>query len=269
MQNYTKCSFSCLAALVICLVMTATAPAQSFLENLTAGFDQSSAEKAYESGDFETAFREFLKSAKNGDSYSQFMAANMYAQGEGTAENYPEAVYWFRQSAAQGYVPALYSIGILEMLGEGTAPDLSGAARHFKTAAENEHAPAMYSLGLLYAFGMGVEKNRSESVRWFRLAKANGYPVDPLLFSDLDAMLAKYDAQFLPPPQRVSARNQVRVIQERLEFEGYDPGPVDGLMGKKTANAIRQIQTDYGIKATGRIDDSLLYIFRLLDLARE
>ena len=271
MQKHSKLSFSCLAAIVMSVIIIAFANAGNLLQNLTTGFDQSAAEKAYESGDFQTAFREFLRAAENGDSFSRFMAANMYAQGEGTAEDYQAAVYWFRQSAAQGYAPAHYSIGILELLGEGTAPDPVSAAAHFKAAAENEHAPSMYSLGLLYTYGVGVNEGPGGvGGGWLRATdKANGYSVDPLLFNDPDAALEKYIASIMPQPETVSARNQVRLIQERLEFEGYDPGPLDGLMGKKTAATIKAIQKDYGLKPTGRIDYSLLYIFSLLDLSRE
>lgn len=46
-------------------------------------------------------------------------------------------------------------------------------------------------------------------------------------------------------------------IQRSLTQLGYDPGPVDGLIGPKTRNAIRQIEQDYGIEPTGQASIAL------------
>jgi uncharacterized protein len=40
-------------------------------------------------------------------------------------------------------------------------------------------------------------------------------------------------------------------IQTELRSKGYDPGPVDGLMGPKTREAIRRFQGDQGVRVTG------------------
>lgn len=40
-------------------------------------------------------------------------------------------------------------------------------------------------------------------------------------------------------------------VQRRLVALGYDPGPVDGKMGPKTRDAIRQFQRMHGLMATG------------------
>jgi peptidoglycan hydrolase-like protein with peptidoglycan-binding domain len=43
----------------------------------------------------------------------------------------------------------------------------------------------------------------------------------------------------------------VTVIQAALAAKGYDPGPIDGQMGAKTREAIRQYQTATGFEVTG------------------
>ncbi len=43
-------------------------------------------------------------------------------------------------------------------------------------------------------------------------------------------------------------------IQQKLEERGYDPGPIDGIMGKKTKNAIKKFQSDSGLESTGAIN---------------
>lgn len=58
----------------------------------------------------------------------------------------------------------------------------------------------------------------------------------------------------------VAQRNsgQIRSVQRVLAEQGYNPGPVDGMMGKKTRIALRQYQRDYDLPPTGRIDELTL-----------
>ncbi|MCX8227135.1 MAG: peptidoglycan-binding protein, partial [Sulfitobacter sp.] len=48
------------------------------------------------------------------------------------------------------------------------------------------------------------------------------------------------------------AQGNVREIQNMLAQLGYDPGPLDGAMGRKTATAIRSFEADRGLSPTGR-----------------
>lgn len=51
-----------------------------------------------------------------------------------------------------------------------------------------------------------------------------------------------------------SGSSDVRQAQQALARAGYDPGPVDGLMGPQTAEALRDFQERQGIQPTGRLD---------------
>ena len=44
----------------------------------------------------------------------------------------------------------------------------------------------------------------------------------------------------------------VKKLQEGLQKLGYDPGPVDGILGPKTSAALRTFQQDNGLKADGK-----------------
>ena len=44
---------------------------------------------------------------------------------------------------------------------------------------------------------------------------------------------------------------RTKQIQLGLKRRGYDPGPVDGLLGRRTARAIRAFQADHGLAVTG------------------
>ena len=47
---------------------------------------------------------------------------------------------------------------------------------------------------------------------------------------------------------------QVKAVQEALKDKGHDPGAVDGIMGPKTKQALRDYQKAEGLKATGNLD---------------
>lgn len=45
----------------------------------------------------------------------------------------------------------------------------------------------------------------------------------------------------------------IKDIQTALKNAGFDPGPADGNMGKKTKKAIRDFQEAHGLKADGKV----------------
>ena len=102
-----------------------------------ADFDDGVA--AYERGDYETAFREFLPLAEQGHAISQAKLGFMYTKGTGVPQNYIEAVKWFRKAAEQG------------------------------------EADAQSNLGRMYARGDGVSQDRVTAYMWCSLAEAQGH----------------------------------------------------------------------------------------------
>mgnify|MGYP003288337398 CR=1 FL=1 len=48
---------------------------------------------------------------------------------------------------------------------------------------------------------------------------------------------------------------QIRTAQKQLKEAGFDPGPIDGHLGQKTAQAIREYQKSNGLPATGQLDE--------------
>ncbi len=46
----------------------------------------------------------------------------------------------------------------------------------------------------------------------------------------------------------------VRAMQETLKERGYDPGAVDGIMGPRTAAALREYQQKENLRVTGQLD---------------
>ncbi len=49
-------------------------------------------------------------------------------------------------------------------------------------------------------------------------------------------------------------KSKVRQVQEALKAQGHDPGPIDGVMGPQTQEAIRAYQRSQNLTETGRLD---------------
>jgi|GEM_PF-1393848 len=59
-------------------------------------------------------------------------------------------------------------------------------------------------------------------------------------------------------PEKPKPNALILQVQEALRDKGYRPGPVDGLMGRKTRRAIKKFQKDTNIAVTGRADKNTL-----------
>jgi peptidoglycan hydrolase-like protein with peptidoglycan-binding domain len=49
-------------------------------------------------------------------------------------------------------------------------------------------------------------------------------------------------------------REQVKAAQEALKDKGHDPGEIDGVMGPKTQEALKDFQSKEGLNASGQLD---------------
>jgi hypothetical protein len=57
-----------------------------------------------------------------------------------------------------------------------------------------------------------------------------------------------------PSASTPSPTGDIAAAQQRLKDRGYYAGPVDGVMGPRTAAALRAYQRDHGLSATGQLD---------------
>ncbi len=66
------------------------------------------------------------------------------------------------------------------------------------------------------------------------------------------------------PGREASAVSGQRIasIQRELASLGYRPGPADGIMGRKTRNAIRALQKKAGLPITGELSEKLKVAIR-------
>jgi TPR repeat protein len=73
-------------------------------------FDEGSA--AYESGDYETAFALFLRSAQGGDVDSMTRVASMYGAGEGANLDFQKSIEWDEKAVEAGSIASISNLGI-------------------------------------------------------------------------------------------------------------------------------------------------------------
>ena len=97
--------------------------------------------RAYNRGDYTSAFREFRALAEQGHAGAQFSLGFMYDNGEGVPEDDRQAAFWYRKAAEQG------------------------------------EAYAQSNLGRMYAFGKGVPEDDVRAYAWVNLAAAQGIEI--------------------------------------------------------------------------------------------
>ena len=57
---------------------------------------------------------------------------------------------------------------------------------------------------------------------------------------------------------QLGPRETLRLVQQKLNFRGYQAGPADGLMGKRTRGALIAFQKDRNLPQTGKPDEATL-----------
>ena len=61
-----------------------------------------------------------------------------------------------------------------------------------------------------------------------------------------------------PAPSADELKRVVHHVQSQLAARGYDPGPVDGVVGERTRAAIRAWQRDQGLPMDGQLTPELI-----------
>ena len=89
---------------------------------------------------FKPAFDAAKKGAERGQPLAQFNLGLMYYKGRVAAQDYKEAVKWWRLAAEQGFAEALNNLGMMYGNGQGVEQDYVLAHKWFDLAA-SRHPP--------------------------------------------------------------------------------------------------------------------------------
>ncbi|MBF0291708.1 MAG: sel1 repeat family protein, partial [Nitrospinae bacterium] len=155
----------------------------------------------------EDGLKGLIERANKGAAIAQSLLGDVYAFGrEGVAQDYAEAVKWYRKSADQGFAPSQCKLGDMSLIGQGVPQDFAEAVKWYRKSADQGDANAMGSLALMYTNGHGVQKDYVEASKWLNLASA---------FSDKDnregnvSMLEELAAE-MTPAQIAEAQKRAR-----------------------------------------------------------
>jgi TPR repeat protein len=92
---------------------------------------------AANSGDFETALKEWLPLAEQGNSWAQYGVGKMFRRGNGVDQDYVEALKWYRLSAHQGFFNSQFELGAMYALGQGVLQDYVRSHMWYNVASVN------------------------------------------------------------------------------------------------------------------------------------
>jgi len=115
------------------------------------------------------------KKAEEGDANAQCDLAIMYECGDGVAQNYALAVYWYQMAAERSLDEALCNLGYMHSSGNGIPKNTHLAVKYYKQAADQGYPRALYNLGYMYCHGNGVQEDKKEACRLYQLATDKGY----------------------------------------------------------------------------------------------
>lgn len=234
-----------------------------------------------------TAAEWYQLSADRGFAPALYRLANLYEKGSGVERDLDKARTYYEMAASKGNASAMHNLAVLLASGASGSQDYTGAAQWFERAAELGVTDSQFNLAILYARGNGVPQNLEASYKWFAIAARDGdkdaaQKRDEVANSMRPEQLEKaragvdswkatpldVDANAVNPPDEwagtgvktasVDMKKAVQNIQAILNRNGYDAGTADGVMGKKTVNAIKAFQTSVGQEPTGRVTDELV-----------
>ena len=115
------------------------------------------------------------ESSGRGSRYGQLTLGELHRCGYGgLAQDYAQAVAFYRLAAAQGFDGGQYWLGNMYFHCWGVAQDYAEALRWFKLAASQGHPEALFRVALFHEEGLSVRKNRAAAIRWYRQAQAAG-----------------------------------------------------------------------------------------------
>ena len=129
--------------------------------------------KAYDSGDFETAYKKW-SSIDGADLAAMRNVGIMLRTGKGVQKDPKAAEAMLERAAEAGLFTAQADLGDMLLKGEAGPPDPKGAAPWLAMAAQAGHPMAQYELGQLYEQGDAIPKNIEAARVLYRAAAAGG-----------------------------------------------------------------------------------------------
>lgn len=238
--------------------------------------------RSLEAGDAATGVILLRRAAEQGVPAAQYRYGKLLETGEGVAIDLEAARRWTERAANAGHRRAMHNLAVMNYYGTGTAVNFDEAARWFQEAALLGLRDSQFNLALLFESGQGVPDSLADAYTWYSIAASDTDPtaaqrataLEDRLEPEALAEARRTVAAFRPRPINPEANglyhdlpweqapladsNTIYRAQSFLAALGYSPGPVDGVIGGQTHDAIMAFEADQGLPQTGRIDAGLL-----------
>ncbi len=104
--------------------------------------DLVSAQAAYDKGNYEEAFKQFLSMAEEGNPLAMSSTGVMYDMGQGTTKDYAKATDWYQKSADAGNQFGQFNLGTMYYMGTGVQKDMVTACKWFALATRQGNGQA-------------------------------------------------------------------------------------------------------------------------------
>jgi len=166
LTRYSFASAACLAAVLALLHVghAQAGPAEDYAEG----------SKQYAAGDLLAAMPLLQRAADAGHAAAQAAMGEILEQADD-----PEAVEYYRKSAAQGNANGQFGLGTMIAAGQVTPKNPADARKWITLAAEQGHKLAINELALAYIVGgLDIPEDARQSataLRWIRAAADDGY----------------------------------------------------------------------------------------------
>ena len=157
------------AGLLICAGLAWAAPASAQSAQTLAGM------RAYNSGDFATAWRLLREAADRGDAEAQANLGYMYARGQGVATDQHAAFHLYALSAEQGDSEGMNALGYKYQFGTGIAKDIGRAIDWYCRAVEYGNPRAMNNLAIMLDAGRELPRDEAEARSLWQQSAALGH----------------------------------------------------------------------------------------------
>ena len=243
------------------------APAQyryaNFLEKGTGGLQDYVQAKVF-----------YQLAADQGNASAMHNLGSLSANAAAGTPDLETASQWFHKAAELGIRDSQFNLGILygqpdnPDMPDAIAQDLVEAYKWFALAAAQNDALAAQKRDELAAIMTDeqVELAKGAVILWKQReinAETNIVDMPDAWKVSGDSVAAIGEQQ----PDTGEMKRAITNIQAILNNAGYDAGPVDGVMGAKTRDAIMAFQKDNGMAPNGAVDRAL--VEKLLEVNRK
>lgn len=132
------------------------------------------AERAFESGDNQTALKLFGELANKNNPNAEYWLGHMSEIGLGLPRDVTKAIGLYKKAAEHNIVAAEARLGELYLNGDLVTPDFGQAKSYLERAAYHADPRSAMLLGQMYRAGIGTAVDQKQAYAWSEVATLEG-----------------------------------------------------------------------------------------------